>query len=68
MIDSVAIAKLKKGAYQMYYPFNFGPSFGGGQDTSTYGGCYDRKAFEEGRLEERSYDDGGDEKDDNDND
>ena len=52
----------------MYYPFNFGPSFGGGQDTSTYGGCYDRKAFEEGRLEERSYDDGGDEEDDNNND
>ena len=32
--------------------FSYDPSFGGGSDTSTYGGWYDRKALEEGRLEE----------------
>ncbi len=31
---------------------SFGPRFGAGSDTSTYAGCYDRKALEEGRLEE----------------
>ena len=36
----------------MFNNFFYGPSFGGGSDTSTYAGCYDRKALEEGRLEE----------------
>ncbi len=68
MIDSVAIAIKTKGVSIVFddsYFFSYGPSFaGGGSDTSTYGRCYDRKAFEEGRLEEyREEDDNENEED-----